>query len=77
MIGKEPLHLLDSLVDEVLDSLSISFLRKETRVQRLSSKDVKTSAAVNTFQREKEEKSRFPASFWLKTDLEQQKHKKT
>ena len=72
MIGKEPLHLLDSLVDEVLDSQSISFLRKETRVQRLSSKDVKTSAAVNTFQREKEEKSQFPASFWLKTDLEQQ-----
>ena len=70
------MHLLESLVDEVLDREPVSFVRKETRVHRLSSKNLKISAAVNTFHQKKEEKSRFPAMFWLKNQVnEQQKLK--
>ena len=40
---------------------------------RISSKDLKISAAVHTFQKKAEEKSRFPTDFWLKNEQEQQK----
>ena len=42
------------------------FIRKETSVNRVVSKDLETSAAVNTYQQKQEEKTAFPLSFWLK-----------
>ena len=62
-----PLHLLDTLIDDILTTKPVDFVRKETRENRLSSKDVNTSAAVNTFREKREKKSRFPAVFWLKS----------
>ena len=64
-INLGPLHFLDSLVEEVLKREPINFIRKETQANRLSSKDLNKSAAVHTFQKIKEEKSRFPLSFWM------------
>ena len=68
-----PLHLLDSLIEEVLDKEKIDFIRSEDRENRVSSGDLKISAAVHTFQKIAEEKSRFPPSFWLKSEKDQQK----
>ena len=49
---------MNSLVDEVLKREPVSFVRKETRVNRLSSKDVDISAAVSTFRKKEDEKFR-------------------
>ena len=49
-----PLHLLDTLIDDILTTKPVDFVRKETRENRLSSKDVNTSAAVNAFQYKKD-----------------------
>ena len=44
-----PLHLLDNLIDEVFASdPGRSYLRKETRISRITSKDMKKSAAIGT-----------------------------
>ena len=59
-----PLNISNSLVDEVLKREPVSFVRKETRINRLASKDLEVSAAVSTFRKKEEEKSRFPADFW-------------
>ena len=49
---------------------NFSFLSKENRVHRLPSKDLKTSAAVSTYQKDEEaKKSKFPTVFWLKNDI--------
>ena len=59
------------LVNEILDELKkngTSFIRKEKRANYVSSKDLKVSAAVNTFHKVKEEKSRFPAEVWLENE---------
>ena len=62
-----PLHLLNnSSVDEVLKKEPVSFIRKETRSELLSSKDVRITAAVHTYQKKKEVKSKLPAEFWSK-----------
>ena len=42
----------------------LNFIRKETRINDLKSKDVKISVAVCTFRDNEEEKSRFPSNFW-------------
>ena len=63
-----PLHILEkSLISEVLDrQIGTEFIRKETSVNRVVSKDLETSAAVNTYQQKQEEKTALPLSFWLK-----------
>ena len=61
-----PLHLLDSLIDDIFSNdTNKSYLRKETRISQISSKDVNKSSAIATFQKNNEKKSRFPSSFWL------------
>ena len=62
-----PLHLLDSLIEEVRKREPLSFVRKELNTEFCSSKDIKISAAVNTYQEKKEAKLRFPSDFWLNT----------
>ena len=52
-----PLHLLDTLIDDIMTTKPVDFVRKETRENRLSSKDVNTSAAVNTFREKREKKN--------------------
>ena len=55
-------------MDDIMTTKPVDFVRKETRENRLSSKDVNASAAVNTFRERRErKKSRFPAVFWLKS----------
>ena len=66
-----PLHQMGLLVNEILDELKkngTSFIR----ANHVSSKDLKVSAAVNTFHKVKEEKSRFPAEFWLENEQKKQ-----
>ena len=47
-----PLNLLDSLVNEVLASdASESYLRKESRISQIISKDLHKSASIATFQK--------------------------
>ena len=62
-----PLHLLDSLIEEVQKREPVSFVRKELNAELCSSKDIKISAAVNTNQEKKEAKLQFSADFWLNT----------
>ena len=62
-----PLHLLNnSLVDEVLKKEPVSFIRKVIKSEPLSSKDVRITAAMHTYQKKKEEKSKLLAEFWSK-----------
>ena len=61
-----PLHLLESLVDEILSNdFNKSYLRKETRISQIVSKGINKSTAIATFHKINEKKSRFPMSFWL------------
>ena len=60
-----PLHQLDSLIQEILKRHRKNYERSTTRINRLVTKNVNLSAAVNTFRRKAEDNSRFPASFWL------------
>ena len=48
-----PLHLLDSLIEEVQKREPVSFVRKELNAELCSSKDIKINAAVNTNQEKK------------------------
>ena len=50
-----PLHLLESLVDEILSNdFNKSYLRKETRISQIVSKDINKSTAIATFQKNNE-----------------------
>ena len=62
-----PIHLLDGLIDEIMrtDS-SKSYIRKKNKLSRVVSKNVNKSAAIQTFEKKSEEKSRFPISFWIR-----------
>lgn len=61
-----PLHLLGDFIEDVLSNNSNkSYLRKETRISQIASKDMNKSAALTTFQSDNEKKSRFPTFFWL------------
>ena len=61
-----PLHLLDGLINEVLTlDTTKSFLRKQIKVERVVTNNLNKSSAIASFQKESEEKSRFPASFWI------------
>ena len=61
-----PLHILEkSLISEVFDrqkELNLS----EMSVNRVVSKDLEISPAVNSYKQKHEEKTAFPISFWLK-----------
>ena len=61
-----PLHLLDSLIQDVLTADSKnSYLRKEARISQIVSKDIHKSASIASSQKKNEAKSRFPTTFWL------------
>ena len=61
-----PLHLMDNLIDEVLKiDPGKSYIRKETNISQIVSKDINKSAAIATFEKNDEKKSRFPFSFWI------------
>ena len=60
-----PLHLLDPLIEEILLQDPKTYLRKETRISQIVSKDINKSSAIATFQKNTEKKSRFPTAFWL------------
>ena len=58
-------RFLDFLIDEVLalDSAK-SYLRKQVEIGRTTTGDLNKSAALATFQKKREKKLHFPASFW-------------
>ena len=71
-----PLHLLNPLMDEILESLgeNFNFLRKENHVHRLSFKDMKILVLLLVHTRRmkrQKEISKFPTVFWLKNDISQ------
>ena len=50
-----PLHLLESLVDEILSNdFNKSYLRKDARISQIVSKDINKSTAIATFQKNNE-----------------------
>ena len=60
-----PIHLLDGLIDEVFNSESGKpYLRKETQISRVTSKNLNKSASIVTYEKNSEIKSKFPISFW-------------
>ena len=62
-----PMHLMDNLIKEVLAceyQQNKEYVRKTTRVEKLVTKDIKLSAAINTFRNKAQEDSRFPSKFW-------------
>ena len=62
------IHQSNSFISEILEVLKrseTSFIRKENHVGCISSGDLDKSAAVNTFHKKQEEKSRFHRKFWL------------
>ena len=61
-----PIHLLDDFVDKILKSdLGKNHLRKDTVLNRVTSKHPNKSALVLSYEKTSENKSRFPHSFWL------------
>jgi hypothetical protein len=62
---------LTILPKNIIDKEKIGFIRTEDRKNCSSFGDLKTSAAVHTFHKIAEEKSRFTPSFWLKSEKEQ------
>ena len=42
-----------------------TYIQKGTRISKISSEDVDKSAAIATFEKNDEKKSRFPFSFWI------------
>ena len=65
-VNLAPLHLLENLVNEVFASNSnTNYIRKGTKISQIVSKDINKSAAISTFEKNGEKKSRFPHSFWL------------
>ena len=63
-----PLHLLDSLVEEIFDRDPKSYVRSTEDPNKLSTKNIYKSPAMDSFQKRAEEKSHFPASFWTNLD---------
>ena len=59
-----PLHLMDGLIQDILKCQHKDYIRKVKRVDKLVSKDIKVSAAINTFRQKSQESSRFPLTFW-------------
>ena len=60
-----PLHLMDSLVDEVIAiDPSKSYVRKESRISEIVSKDINKSAAIATYEKNNEKKIQI-SSFFL------------
>ena len=56
-----PIHLLDGFIDEILayDSTK-NYLRKEAKISRVVSNNLNKSAAISTYEKNEENKSRFP-----------------
>ena len=65
------MHLLDTLIDDIMTTKSVDFVRKETRENRLSSKDVNTSAAVNTFREKREKKISISSSILVEKFIQE------
>ena len=60
------LHILNDFIDDIFSNDSKkSYIRKETRTTQIISKDCNKSAAIASFQKRNEEKSRYPTAFWL------------
>ena len=66
-----PLHLLDTLIDDILTTKPVDFVRKETRENRISSGDVNTSAAVNTFREKREKKISISSSILVEKFIQE------
>ena len=61
-----PLHHLEGLISDVLSNDPTKFyIRKETMISQVVSQDINKSAAIASFQKNNEKKSRFPSKFWL------------
>ena len=60
-----PLHHSDGLIAEILafDATKI-YVRKGTRLDKITSQDVNKSSAIATFEKSDKKKSRFPEEFW-------------
>ena len=66
-----PLHLMDNLINEVIaNDPGKSYVRKGSVLSRVVSKDLNKSAAIATFERKNEKKSRFPHSFWFNNSVQ-------
>ena len=59
-----PLHHLDGFIQKVYDFEKKDYIRGEKRVNQTSSKDLSKSAALDSFQKRNEQKSRYPSLFW-------------
>ena len=51
-----PLHLLENFIDDIFSNSKTYYLRKETRISQMVSKDSNKSAAIATFQKNNEKK---------------------
>ena len=61
-----PIHLVESLICDILASENKKlYLRKESKISQIVSKDFNKSAAIATFEKNDEKKSRFPDAFWI------------
>ena len=58
-----PLHLLEGLVKEILESQQKQYQRKD-KLNRFSTSNINLSAAAYTYRRNAETFSRFPVQFW-------------
>ena len=60
-----PLHLMDNLIESVMQSQNKEYIKRTIRKDRLiTHHDVVVSAAINTFRKKSEQISRFPCVFW-------------
>ena len=65
-VNLEPLHLLDNFIKEILAlDTTKSYLRKQIKIGRIKTGDLNKLIALASFEKKSEEKSHFPASFWL------------
>ena len=56
-----PIHLVESLICDILASENKKlYLRKESKISQIVSKDFNKSAAIATFEKNDEKKSKFP-----------------
>ena len=59
-----PMHLMGSLISDIFASENKKlYLRKESKISQIVSKDFNKSAAVATFEKNDKKKSRFPHHF--------------
>ena len=57
---------MESLISDVFAPENKKlYLRKESRISQIVSKDFNKSAAVATFEKNCEKKSRYPHAFWI------------